>query len=173
MNEEDVRTGSGGKFKYISYELSDNMVCQEKPMSCVQACVRQLLKDDGVYVDEDFLINQSSFSEQYGTDFVDIVPLLNRLHPARKFDGGVPGLLDKEPDEMAVILTEAKKKWVARLKPSQGSAHSVIVDDIQDGVVTIRDPWGNGAGTEKGAVAKMTLKDFCELWANGVYYSIW
>ncbi|MDJ1496820.1 hypothetical protein QNI19_28050 [Cytophagaceae bacterium DM2B3-1] len=165
--------GSGGNFHYINYDVTDEMVCQEHPMSCVQACVRQLLKDAGINTSEKDLTKASSFSEQYGTDFKDIVPILNELHPNRKFDAGSPAIGDKEPEEIAIILTKVKKIWIARLKPTTGPAHSVIVDGIENNIVTLRDPWGNGVGTQKGAVGTMTLQNFCKLWTKGINYSIW
>ena len=69
-------------------------------MSCVPACVKQLLKDVGIEVDEQELRDNSSYTDEFGTDFKSIVAVLSKHHPTKDFVAGVPDLPDLSDEQL-------------------------------------------------------------------------
>ena len=167
-------TGSGGKFTYLRHELSDRMVCQQTPTSCVAACVRQLLGDEGVEVSEAEIRADSNYSDESGIEFTSILNFLSNRHPLKRFQAGVPDVPGLNMVELAQKLSRDTGVWVAGIKPNNGINHSVLVDAIEGNIILVRDPWGgrtDGIGTS-GAQGEMLLEYFVACWIRGCLQSI-
>ncbi|MCU0353157.1 MAG: hypothetical protein MUD08_05370 [Cytophagales bacterium] len=154
--------------------MSDRMVCQQTPMSCVAACVRQLLRDENVEVSEAEIRASSNYSDENGTEFGSVVNFLNNRHPLKFFHAGVPDVPGLSIAELARKLSRDTGVWVAGIKPINGIQHSVLVDAVETNTVLVRDPWGDrtdGIGTS-GAEGEILLEYFVDCWIRGRLQSI-
>ena len=161
--EEVAFSGIGGVIDYLSAEPTTNMVVQELPKSCGPACARQLLRDIGIEIPESTIRELSLFSAKEGTQASELAKALTKLNPGSTYvGGGIPA----EPE--ALLGLSKSGPFIARIKPATG-AHNVIVDSINGGTVTLRDPWGLvGPKSQAGLEATMKLERFLELWNKGI-----
>ena len=154
-------TGIGGGLPFLEEVPTTEMVAQELPYSCQVACARQLLRDAGVDVDESALCNRIGYLDGFGTIAPRTAEALSELHPALDYKGG-----SIDPAALAVLFRLCP--WIATLRTSRGTYHSVIVDKLEGEVVWLRDPWGaTGPNAPTGSRAKMRLRDFIEHWNWG------
>lgn len=94
-------------------------------------------------------------------DAENLAEALTELDPKRKYSGG-----SVDPDAFDAL--NANGPWIARVKPPTG-AHFVIVDGAENGVVSLRDPYGRSApGPGQGLEGTVRLDDFMEYWRRGV-----
>ena len=163
---ESENVGTGGGLRYITEESSIDVVNQEYSYSCQAACARQLLRDAGVSISEDELLDVSGYIEDYGTTAECTAPVLDGLHPRLGYKGGTVSRED------AAILFR-RDPWIASLKTYHGTVHAVIVDALEGTIVHVRDPWGlAGPGSGSGSKATMLLNDFLEHWHWSLYKAV-
>lgn len=150
--------GTGGGLRYVAERPSPRMVNQELPYSCQAACVRQLLMDAGLTFAEAELRARIGYVEGWGTTSAAAARVLDELHPALGYVGGAV-------DPTTATKVFERNPWIASLRTDRGSIHAVIVDELQGGIVLVRDPWGlTGAGSEAGSQATIMLSDFLQHW---------
>ena len=160
-----MMVGMGGRLPYRSQIPSSRMVCQELQMSCGAACVRQLLRDEGIEVAESVIRAETEFSPEWGTEVGNLALALTRLHQEALYRGG--GVVPE-----AFEALNRTGKWIARVKPKTGP-HFIIVDGVENELVQIRDPWGPSApGIGQGWEATLALSDFLDYWRNGINQAV-
>lgn len=152
------KVGTGGGLRYVTEEVSANMVNQEQPYSCQAACARQLLKDAGILVSEPDLLARIGYLEEWDTTSAETARALDELHPRLGYAGGAV-------DPGAVDVLFQRDPWIASLRTDRGTVHAVIVDRREGDTVYVRDPWGlSGPGSGVGTQATIRLSDFLEHW---------
>lgn len=173
-----TNAGTGGYFKYLTETPSLRMVGQDQPMSCAAACIRQMAKENGKTITEE-VARRAAKTKGFtsGTDFENIAPALREILGKEVFSGtpdiaGIGGNMQKTA---RVLSASIKRPWIAVLVPYKLPAHTVIVDNIVDDIVYIRDPWDTvkGFGAPNGVEATMNLKDFEQLWYGSNYSCIY
>jgi hypothetical protein len=158
--------GVGGGLRYIREISSSRMVNQEHSFSCVVACARQLLRDAGQDVSEAKLIESIGVREGFGSELESAAAVLSERHPRLTYAAG-----SIDPDSVAELVR--RDPWIARVKTLSGRYHTVIVDVLREGILTVRDPWGlSGPGSENGTEATIRLDDFLEHWRYGIHQAI-
>jgi predicted double-glycine peptidase len=152
------QVGTGGGLRYITEEVTPNMVNQEQSHSCQAACARQLLKDAGVNLSEAEVLDKIGYLEGWGTTAEGTARVLEELHPRLGYAGGAV-----DPETAALLFQ--RDPWIASLKTERGTVHAVIVDKLEGDLVHVRDPWGpSGPGSGTGTQATIRLSDFMEHW---------
>ncbi len=165
--------GTGGAFKYLSEITSAKIFCQEEPMSCAAACIRQLAKDNGIEVSESVVRELAKTDFNTGTQLDRIKEAMKEIFKEMDVQVGTPDIGINDMKKTAEVISEVTKKpWIATLKPPGGNRHTIIVDKIEDGVVHIRDPWDKtkGFGQENGVEATMSLDDFEYFWKGSRHH---
>lgn len=171
-----IKSGTGGGFKYIDEVESAKMVGQELEMSCGAASVKQLALDQGVDVSEEAIRLKAGFKED-GINPYDLGPVVQDLFPNRNV---YSGSFDYEGLTGAPLLEAANSiadgPWIVSLGPSDSQIHTIIVDDVLDGIVKVRDPWNShhvkGYGNKFGVEAKIKIEDFLILWKSARFHFI-
>jgi hypothetical protein len=162
----DATSGTGGGLRYITEVPTADMVNQGLPLSCVVACVRQLLRDAGAEVSEAALIEKIGILEGVGSTAESAAATLSDLHPRLHYLGG-----PLEDDKLFVFLR--RDPWIAFVKTDYRAVHSVIVDRSEVNLVYVRDPWGlAGPGSGAGTRATLTLTDFRNHWGGAIYNGV-
>jgi ABC-type bacteriocin/lantibiotic exporter with double-glycine peptidase domain len=155
--------GIGSGLPYSKSIITSSMVSQELPMSCGPACTRQLLKDAGLDISEEMIRTLSKFNPKFGTQASDLAYALNKLFEQENLyqGGGV------EPEAFNALVNRGS--WIARVKLSTGP-HFVIVDEIKDDKVLIRDPWSSHSpGSGNGLACEIDIEVFKEYWRRGIH----
>ena len=130
-------------------------------MSCGAACVRQLLRDEGIDLEESVIREPTDFTPESGISSESLASALSKLNPKKNYRGG-----GVAPEAINALMKTGS--WIARVKPSSG-AHYILVDKIEKEVVFVRDPWGlQSPGRGQGLEAQLILSDFVELWTRGI-----
>lgn len=155
-------TGADPAAVYDEWEETDDMVVQEEPNSCGAACVRQLLRDQGVEVAEELLREHSLPSGATTARHLKQALVDRGFDPDRILAGAVRELPTLEQFESFAEL-------VGTPFLSLQGGHWVIVDGVTDDeVVELRDPWGlNGPGSESGIRARIPVRKFYRAFVNG------
>ncbi|WP_294301436.1 hypothetical protein [uncultured Chryseobacterium sp.] len=165
--------GTGGAFKYLSEISSSRIFCQEEPMSCAAACIRQLAKDNGIDITESLVKEFARTDFDTGTQLHRIQEAMEKVFKGKEINAGHVYIGIDDMKETAEYLCKATKRpWIATLKPPGRNRHTIIVDKIEDGIVYIRDPWDKvkGFGQKNGVEAKMSLDDFEYFWRGSRYH---
>lgn len=148
---------------YQNSSPSSRMVAQSHEYSCGAACVLQLLFDAGIEdVTEDDICAAAEFDPESGI----FAPLLaraweNASNGRFQCRGGVP---DIDPVELSSLL---KCPAIFMLEK-----HWVIVDNIANGVVWVRDP-NPLPGDCCGIEGTLLFSDFFGYWCAGRYQAVW
>jgi len=158
--------GTGGGLRYSSEQAISMMVNQETAATCVVACVRQLLIDEGVTISETTLADVVGVLADEGSTADSAARTLSELHPRLSFVGGALSF-----DQLPIFFR--RDPWIAFLRTDHGRVHSIIVDGCDEAFVRLRDPWGlTGPGSGDGVRATMELDLFQSRWratfCNGV-----
>ena len=170
------KTGTGGVFKYIEENTSIRILCQEKAMSCSAACVRQIISDyKGKNISEKLIRRITLTDDIEGTAVENIGPALQEYLPEKKIHHGSAFHPNLTTIEIAKILSKDKKPWIASIAPPGKNIHTVIIDNIENGIVHIRDPWSliNGFGDKNGVEALMKIEDFNLFWKQSYHHAVW
>ncbi|NML70848.1 hypothetical protein HHL23_13745 [Chryseobacterium sp. RP-3-3] len=165
--------GTGGAFKYLSEITSTRIFCQEEPMSCAAACIRQLAKDNGIEVSESLVRELARTDINTGTQLHRIQEAMEKVFIGKEINAGHVYIGIDDMKETAEYLSKATKRpWIATIQPPGRTRHTIIVDKIEDGIVYIRDPWDkvNGFGQTNGVEATMSLDDFEYFWRGSRYH---
>jgi predicted double-glycine peptidase len=109
------------------------MVRQEHELSCGPACVRQILLDNGVEEAESTIRELCGFDPERGSWEDGLAAALQEMS-GQNYGRGQVG-----PDDWSYLFRRVP--FIAMLKPRTG-LHWVIVDEVAEDVVHIRDPWG-------------------------------
>lgn len=135
-------------------------------MSCGAACVRQVLIDAKVDVDEPTIRAEAGFDPIIGIEGRGIVAVLEKhLHPARFTTGSVP------PYQLDALALRAP--FFALLRTAAGR-HWVIVDAIDDERARVRDPAGVPVGPpDVGADAVILRFEFLNRWRLAINGAVW
>jgi hypothetical protein len=166
-------TGTGGAFKYLSEISSSKIFCQEEPMSCAAACIRQLAKDNGIDVPENLVRELAKTDWDTGTQLDNIKGAMTGVFKDMEVQVGTPYIGTTDMKQTAEVISQVTKKpWIATIRPPGGTRHTIIVDKIEDGIVYIRDPWDKvkGFGQKNGVEATMTIDDFEYFWKQCRYH---
>jgi hypothetical protein len=166
-------TGTGGAFKYLSEISSSKIFCQEEPMSCAAACIRQLAKDNSIDISESAVRKLANTDVNTGTFLENIKGAMEEIFKGMDIQVGTPWIGTTDMKKTAEVISEVTKKpWIATLKPPGGTRHTIIVDKIEDGIVYIRDPWDKvkGFGQKNGVEATMSLDDFEYFWKGSKWH---
>jgi ABC-type bacteriocin/lantibiotic exporter with double-glycine peptidase domain len=125
------------------------MIRQLTPNSCGCACGQQLLEEEGVQV------FQSNLTRGWyrGLTPKDLAGNLNRFSVGWK-----GGYLEGTREELMTLA--ARGKFIARLGGNPG--HFVIVDQVADETLLIRDP-ADGSGYN------MSVAEFIEIFSGAVW----
>lgn len=163
----ELNGGVGGDIPYVNVKPAPNMVSQELPMSCGPACVRQVLADEGIIVTEaQVRAAVPRFNAELGTDAESLA------QGAQTFRSGPVRGGTFEAEGAPVDPARLPTPWIARLKPGTGP-HYVIVDEVGESAVAIRDPWGAAApGPGQGMSGTITREAFDELWRNAIQKAV-
>lgn len=162
----DTTSGTGGGLRYVTEEPAADMVNQGLPLSCVIACVRQLLRDAETELSEAELIEQIGILEGVGSTAESAATVLSERHPRLRYVGG-----SLDDDKLAIFFR--RDPWIAFVKTDFGAVHSVIVDRSEDELVYVRDPWGlAGPGSGTGTRATLTLADFRLHWGGAIFNGV-
>jgi ABC-type bacteriocin/lantibiotic exporter with double-glycine peptidase domain len=140
------------------------MVRQELTMSCGAACARQLLLDAGIDVPEARLRELAGFDPDRGITLDALATALNELHPGVRYKYGTVW-----PENLSMLASVVP--FIALLRTP--SRHIVIVRDITETEVYIRDPAGVPGEPAIGLEGVMNKKAFVERWTrayNGVIF---
>ncbi|WP_295212122.1 cysteine peptidase family C39 domain-containing protein [uncultured Chryseobacterium sp.] len=165
--------GTGGAFKYLSEISSSKIFCQEQPMSCAAACIRQLAKDNGIDVPESLVREFAKTDWDTGTQLDNIKGAMTDIFKDMEVQVGTPYIGITDMKQTAEVISQVTKKpWIATIRPPGGTRHTIIVDKIEDGIVYIRDPWDKvkGFGQKNGVEATMTIDDFEYFWKQCRYH---
>ncbi|WP_294264206.1 cysteine peptidase family C39 domain-containing protein [uncultured Chryseobacterium sp.] len=165
--------GTGGAFKYLSEISSSKIFCQEQPMSCAAACIRQLAKDNGIDVPESLVREFAKTDWDTGTQLDNIKGAMTDIFKDMEVQVGTPYIGITDIKQTAEVISQVTKKpWIATIRPPGGTRHTIIVDKIEDGIVYIRDPWDKvkGFGQKNGVEATMTIDDFEYFWKQCRYH---
>ncbi|HSO00441.1 MAG TPA: cysteine peptidase family C39 domain-containing protein [Candidatus Nanopelagicales bacterium] len=148
---------------YLRKTPSKRMVKQEHPLSCGAACARQLLLDDGIAKPEAEIREIALFSPDFGGIFCSpLAAALEQLGGGRRYRGAV---IDPEWHEVLFENTP----FVAML-----ADHWVIVDQIDDETVLVRDPAGlPGIDETVGFEGVMRRDVFEERWTLGIHQAVY
>jgi hypothetical protein len=160
-----ILTGSGGVLRFTR-EISRNVFAQEEPMSCMAACVRQLIKDLGIHMSEAEVRILLKTADD-GTFDDNVIPALKKIFKEMDIvpvKAGSRG--DLAEDAMKI---SRHGSWIASIHPIGGMRHSVIVDRIVGKEVFIRDPWPKeGIGLSPfGVEGTVDLDEFLKAWNFG------
>ncbi len=160
-----VITGSGGVLRFTR-EISRNVFAQEEPMSCMAACVRQLIKDFGIDMSEaDIRILLKTADD--GTFDDNVIPALKEIFGEMNITPAKAGSRGDLADDAMKISRHGS--WIASIHPVGGMRHAVIVDRIAGKEVFIRDPWPKeGIGLSPfGVEGIVDLDEFLKAWNFG------
>jgi hypothetical protein len=126
---------------------------QNRPDSCVAACCRMLLHDQGIEIAESYIrdalqINSGSYVSQ-------IPETLQAFELAIQY---------QYRNNLTIAgLTDAVKYGVAAAfvkTPNALDGHALLVDEIRDGLVAVRDPLPEG----EGRAYKVSVSNFLKFW---------
>lgn len=140
------------------------MVAQEGSHACGAACVRQLLRDAGHDLDEAQILAHMRHDGTSDIPIDDLRDALNELHPESRFVGGTASLDEGETGALSRLAQ--KVPFIALIRSP--SRHWIIVDDIKDTEVRIRDP-ASAPGDKRGRACTVDRKEFETAWANGLW----
>lgn len=160
-----IITGSGGVLRFTR-EISRNVFAQEEPMSCMAACVRQLIKDFGINMSEaDIRILLKTADD--GTFDDNVIPALKEIFGEMNIVPAKAGSRGDLADDAMKISRHGS--WIASIHPVGGMRHAVIVDRIVGKEVFIRDPWPKeGIGLSPfGVEGIVDLDEFLKAWNFG------
>ena len=138
-----MKTGTGGGFKYLTEVTSARMVGQEQPMSCAAACIRQMVKDIlGKDIGEEAA---RALAKTVGGTFVhNIAPALRRVLPGKTImEGSIDVIRGAEIEAVEFAMDRARGPWITQMRNplTNNPVHTVIVHEIVEGIVHLRDPW--------------------------------
>ena len=160
-----MKAGGEGFFAAVDtypYQTRGVLIGQITDESCVPACVRMLLLDEFPHLADDYRLSESF--------------LRNALETTNKGSSvaGVPavlrdmGTIRTYAFLVGVTLVELRKATragaaMAILRTtSPQSAHVVLVDEVTETTVAVRDPLPLG----RGSVYAVALSEFMAVWAN-------
>ena len=160
----------GNRLPYVEARASQRMVAQEQALSCLVACVRQLLLDvvPPVAMSEGELAMEIGVRGDLGSDFGTAARVLTEHHPFLSYRAGSPDL-----EILNFTRLQQGGSWIARLRLTTGGHHAVIVDGMVDNFVRVRDPWGLEAlNSQSGVEATIQVDAFLEHWRWGIHHGI-
>jgi ABC-type bacteriocin/lantibiotic exporter with double-glycine peptidase domain len=144
---------------------SSRMVKQALPMSCGAACVRQLLLDAGLDIDEGALREQARFDPVSGIEGRDLARVLEmHLGPSRYAAGAVP------PEQLDLLTRFVPFLALVRAP----GRHWIIVDRLDEEHVYVRDPAGpdNASVGVEGVMLRTVFLDRWRRMINGAVYRL-
>lgn len=133
-------------------------------MSCGPACARQLLLDAGIDESEARIRELADFHPEFGVSLDALGKVLDELHPGARYKSGAV-----EPERLHELASVVP--FIALLRTP--SKHFVIVQEILETEVRIRDPAGLPSGTAVGLEGVMDRTAFVDRWTraiNGVLF---
>lgn len=128
-------------------------------MSCGAACARQLLLDAGIDVPEARLRELTGFDPDQGIMPEALAEALNELHPGVRYRAGSVG-----PEQLPALAKVVP--FIALLRTP--STHFVIVQDITETEVYIRDPAGVPDDAPVGREGVLNKAAFVERWTRAI-----
>lgn len=175
----EMGTGSDFPQYAVSQVPTPTMLNQELGMSCSPASCAQYLRDRGVDVSERELRSFMMVSDEIGTGTTMVLPGLERFLNSRGISdiqiGGRSG--NATAEDLHRLLGDHGSILVMITTGSSGGGvenHMVIVDQISDNLVTIRNPWGiSGPGSGMGTIETYETSVFLEFWYNAIGLSWW
>lgn len=149
---------------YLRTQPSPRVVRQEFETSCGAACARQVLLDAGIDVPESRIRELVGFNPDLGLGITleALARVLDQLHPGARYKSG------SVPHEELPALAHVTP-FIALLKTP--AKHIVIVDEIAEAEVRVRDPAGIPGGPPVGLEGVMDRQVFVNRWTrafNGV-----
>jgi len=153
---------------YLSEVETSRIPNQQGNYTCGPACGIVELKKYGIDISEAELADLAGTKNKYGTDPTRLAEALNKKLPVNAGINYRGGYLDNSinnPERVFDELTE-NGQWI--MQTNSGNYHYIVVDRIDDDVVTVLDPWrlerpamGNGL---EATIAKDRL---LEQWMHG------
>jgi hypothetical protein len=171
MHGDNSIIGKGGDYWVVSNEVSDpTMLQQINKDACVSACVEYLAREQGIALSQESaaaeLGTPATFAPARGASVAD---KLNTLDSGSwtgfRYDLSDPNKWDYKFNQLVNQGT-----WGATMDTSSGLEHMVVVDGVENGMVTIHDPWGidrSYVPTGQGSTYQMSLTEFKERWSWG------
>lgn len=126
-------------------------------MSCGAACWRQLLRDQGVDVDEATLRDEAGYDQTFGIALEDLRDAMQERCPLCLYVGGTIDPTD---------VTSVSPPFIVIMKK-----HYQIVDALDASTVSLRDPAPAAHSDDCGSEVTMTRSDFDEAWRGGIIFS--
>jgi hypothetical protein len=166
-------TVNGGSVKsesrrYLSEIETSRISNQQSGYTCGPACGVAELRKHGIDTSEAELADLAGTRNTYGTDPTRLAEALNKKLPPDteiRYRGGYLDNNANNPEKVFDELT-AKGQWI--MQTNSGHYHFIVIDTIDDGIVTVLDPWrldkpapGNGL---EATIARDTL---LEHWMKG------
>ncbi len=158
MKERIKKVGAGGFWKTISEKADFSVVKQLTPYSCVSAVGEMLLRERGISMTQQQIIDiigESSTTES-------LAALLNKIDKPRgnqKWHGTIVDI-----DDLQKILE--KVSFAAVLREGSTLGHLVLVEGFdQKRLLKIKDPWD-------GTSYRMNIREFFRVW-NGELLFKW
>lgn len=133
-------------------------------MSCGAACARQVLLDAGINSPEAQIRELAGFHPERGIALDALANVLNALHPGAKYRSGGVG-----PEELSALAHVVP--FIALLRTP--TKHFVIVEEVTETEIMIRDPAGMPEGPGVGQECVMEREEFISRWTraiNGVLF---
>jgi predicted double-glycine peptidase len=155
---------------YLTEVETTRIPNQQGDFSCGPACGVSELKKHGVDVSESELARLAGTMDIYGTDPTDLAMALNKKLPSNsgiEYRGGyMPEKYD--PEKMFDARTQ-EGSWLIQINPGSGN-HYVVVDKIDNGIVTVLDPWRlEKPSVGNGMEATISKQKLLEHWKKGDY----
>jgi predicted double-glycine peptidase len=143
---------------------------QQGDYTCGPACGVSELRRHGVDVSESELARLAGTMDIYGTDPTDLAMAINRKLPANSGIEYRGGYLPEKYDPEKMFDTRTQEgSWLMQINPG-GGHHYVVVDKIDNGIVTVLDPWRlEKPGVGNGLEATIPKQQLLEHWKNGDY----
>lgn len=148
-----VQGGGFPEGQRLPYDPPGEVFEQNYDGSCLAACCKMVLSDDGIVQPEAYIRTAADVDAQQGGYLSNAPDALDAL--------GSPNSYTYETDMTLNQLEDATaggKSAIVSMNLPQGGLHAIVVDGVEDGMVLIRDP--------AGEAYKVTIEDFLKLW-NG------
>ena len=159
MKKEKAKGKARGWFfaakETFPYQPNGKLLGQGNESSCVAACVRMLLADEGSEQPEAFI--RQALKAEDGA-FLSALP-----ETLKSFGSGRAFQYRRDLTEQELRAAASRGVVVAYVSPvGKDAGHALLLDGITDDGVLIRDPLPENQGT----AYRVSLADFLEVWLN-------
>ena len=137
------------------YQPTRSLLGQIHDDSCVAACCRMLLQDQGLTCSET-VVRAALGGEIGGVEISAAAQALEELGGLKRYAYRD----DLSPADLQLAVTKGLVLAFVKSNPRSGFGHAVLVDSIKNGWVMIRDPWP----LDLGSSYQVSLADFTSAW---------